>query len=194
MKVIFKKLLTLALAFSMIFSVNVAVFADDTTNNSEFVVRDISIEEVPENIQLAEFDSMEEAYQYLQQIDKQINEAEKNPIVILDTNARYTTTGIEVDSKKVAATGTIYLKMNCSVSGGKITSVDPYTEFTGFTLGYDWSESSIGYTLKNNDTSVYVYASGTVDYYFIANGVVKLGSRSVSLDGTIVASGSGIIH
>lgn len=195
MKLIFKKLLSVGLAFLILFSANITTFADENINvknNSEFVVRDISIQQVPENIQLTEFNSMDEAYEYLLQIDKEINMAEKNPIHKLNLNSRYTTNGIIVDTTKVGAAGKVYLKMNCSVSGKEITSVDPYTELTGFTLGFDWTETSIGYSLKNNNQAVYVYASGTVDYYFIVNGTVKLGSRSVSLDGTIVSSGIGL--
>ena len=68
---------------------------------------------------------------------------------------------------------------------GKIISVNPFTEFTGFTLGFDWNQTNIGSKISSNGESFDAWANGQLDYYLLIDGFIKLYSQSVSISGTV---------
>jgi hypothetical protein len=143
----------------------------------------ISKKEVPSNVNPVTFKSDEEAVAYLNQVFSNINTRTNFDMIARATNGNTT-----VASTKVS-TGTITLKLRYSTSGngntGKITSLDPYTTFTGFTLGFDWTENSIGATISSSGKDAHVYTDGTIDYYLLVDGLIKLYSRPIRMSGDV---------
>ncbi|MDR1550383.1 MAG: hypothetical protein LBT06_17605 [Hungatella sp.] len=65
----------------------------------------------------------------------------------------------------------------------RLTSFDLYEAFTDFTLDLYWSENSIGATISSSGKDVHVYTDGTLDYYLLIDGLIKLNSRPICMSG-----------
>ena len=173
---------------TMILGTNCSVFASSEKNQlitSENII-DVLPEDVPEGVIPMEFDSEKEAMAF---IDQYINNIViEEPAIILDQQTRATNKTILVGESDVGPTGSVKLFANYGTSGsgstGTITYIDPYTTFTGLTLGFDWKEKSLGYKIASNKKDAYIYTSGQLDYYFILSGGIKLGSRTIDIGRT----------
>lgn len=177
-----------ALLLTLVLGINNIVFAADVESPpiTEENLVDVLPEDVPEGVIPMEFDSEEEAMAF---IDKYINNMViEEPENVLDTQTRSTDRTLLVGEEAVGPTASVKLYANYGTSGnastGTITYIDPYTTFTGFTLGFHWEEKTIGYRIQSNKKDAYIYTSGQLDYYFILEGGIKLGSRKIDLGRT----------
>jgi hypothetical protein len=143
----------------------------------------ISKKEVPTNVNPVSFKSDEEAVAYINQVFSNVDTRSNFDVIARATNGNATVTTTKV------STSTISLKLRYSTSGngntGTITSLDPYTTFTGFTLGFDWTENTIGATISSSGKDVHVYTDGTLDYYLLIDGLIKLYSKPISMSGNV---------
>jgi len=176
-----KKITSLVLLLTFFCTGTALASGQDSVTTDDLKV--ISKKEIPSNVTPVSFKSDEEAVAYLNQVFNNINVQTNFDILTRATNGNTT-----VATTKVS-TGTISLKLRYTTSGngntGTITSLDPYTTFTGFTLGFGWTENSIGATITSSRKDVYVYTDGTIDYYLLIDGLLKLYSRPISMSGTV---------
>ncbi len=63
--------------------------------------------------------------------------------------------------------------------------MEPYTQFTGFTYGFEWKENNIGTTISSSGKDVHVYVDGTLSSYLLINGLIKLSTRDINLSGNV---------
>jgi hypothetical protein len=161
-----------------------SVFASEQTSIIKNDLKIISKNELPSNVIPMKFNSDEEALAYLNKTFSNID-TQLNPIVCGSGGTKGNAT---VATKRIS-TNKIYLKLRYSTSGnantGRITSLDPYTQFTGFTLGFDWHQNSIGADIDSNGKDVYVYTEGSLEYYILVNSLLKFYSRPISLSGDV---------
>ncbi len=84
--------------------------------------------------------------------------------------------------------GTVSLRASYGTTGashtGTITYINPYTQFTGFTLGIEWNQSNIDYSIYSNQKDAYIYCNGTLNYYILVSGLIKVASKNLSLNRT----------
>lgn len=191
-----KKLLTLLLTLILSLSFSVPCFASE---DEAIIFKTISDSELPAGITPMEFKSEAEAksfilassnnessYQMISSIDMD-KSLSSNTIISTSTVASGTDATIDVDSVTVAygIMGTIYLKAHYGTSrpgkAGTITYINPYTEYTGFTYGFDWKESICSYSIRSGGKDAYIYAGGVLDWYLLIEGLLRVYSQPVSL-------------
>lgn len=176
---------------SLLALVILVAFSTFPSYASEFIANDgtkvevkvIDREDIPNGIIPQTFNTEEEAIFYL-------NNIYDNMVLMQNSIVPYSTTGDAlVATRQVGYTGSINLRVNYETTGnsntGSISYVSPYTTFTGFNLGFGWTESDIGYRISNGGKDIYVYTNGTLDYYLLVDGLVKLYSKPVNLSGTV---------
>ena len=56
-----------------------------------------------------------------------------------------------------------------------------YTTLTGFTMGHNWEEKNIDYSILNGGRSIKVTANGTFHYYIILEGIGRIISKDTSV-------------
>lgn len=150
--------------------------------------------EIPEGIKPIKVNSEKELARVLENIDNSINEhanKERQPVVIdlsknrdsdfspLATNT-YVADYVNIG---VPGYGKIELKVRVSDNGSYITSVIPFTNLTGFSLGFDWNETICSADIVSNGKDVRAWAEGELEYYLIIDGMIKVYSRTIELYG-----------
>lgn len=80
--------------------------------------------------------------------------------------------------------GKVYLRARYTTSEGRVRSVSPFTEFTGFTYGFIWEQNNIGHYITSDGKDFKAWTSGTVYWYIVLDvgGVTRLTSQRVDLD------------
>lgn len=177
----------LALSLILSFILSSTVFAQSLDSDTSIQLVAVSPEDVPEDVIPAEYNSLEEAIQFIEQNVKYNHEINKEPLFLENNISRATNRNLLVDEHTFTG-GSVKLYANYGTSGdastGIITYISPYTVFDGFSLGYDWVEKSCGYTISSNKKDAYIYASGQLDYYLIIEGGIKLYSEHINLGRT----------
>lgn len=142
--------------------------------------------EIPLGVIPYEVSSEEQALEIIQ-ADMRILEEPSN--IVNNVIIPFSTTGDALVDSRDLTFGTLQLRLSygTSLNGNKgtITFHSPYTQHTGFTLGCVWNQSSIGSQILSSKKDVYAYCTGTMDYYFLVDGLIKLGSSPGNLSGTV---------
>ncbi|MBE0451268.1 MAG: hypothetical protein IBX70_10520 [Clostridia bacterium] len=76
---------------------------------------------------------------------------------------------------------TAAIEIYTSGSFRQINGSTQWTNLEGYTIGLDWTEHYNSSTIQNGGQSIDVSASGTLDYYLIVNGVIKLYSKNMNI-------------
>ena len=151
----------------------------------------ISENDLPDGVIPMEFDSEEEAKLFILKIKNELDKSERHSSVeipLINPLLRITQGTATVAQQFISAgLAVISLKINYTTSGnnntGRITSVSPYTDFTGFTLGFGWTQSDVGYQITPSEKDVYVWGNGVLDYYILIEGGIRIYSENRSLSG-----------
>ena len=53
-------------------------------------------------------------------------------------------------------------------------------------IRFDWDERACGASIVSGGRDVYAWAAGTLDYYLLVNGVIRLYSEEVNLEGLVM--------
>lgn len=166
-----KKIYLMLLSMSIIscFNINTYANANDFGNNysennvkiDNYATKEnltvIDKNDVPEHIIPMQFDSDEQAIDYINSNFKNIS----NPYDIDEGISQLATDeDVFVDSAK-AGVGTVTLRANYGTTGnsntGKISYISPYITHTGYTLAIEWNESNKGYNILSNGKDAYIY-------------------------------------
>lgn len=181
-----RKIITLMSVFVFSVLITSSSYASELYANdgSSIEVQVIDKSEIPSGIIIQEYTSEEEVLVYLNEVydNMDLKTSENQP------NTFSTDGDAVVASRSVGVSGTIKLRVSYGTTGnsntGSISYVSPYTTFTGFTLGFGWTEEDIGYDIRNGK-DIYAHTDGTLDYYILVEGTVKLYSKPVSLSGSV---------
>ena len=132
----------LALSLILSFILSSTVFAQSLDSDTSIQLVAVSPEDVPEDVIPAEYNSLEEAIQFIEQNVKYNHEINKEPLFLENNISRATNRNLLVDEHTFTG-GSVKLYANYGTSGdastGIITYISPYTVFDGFSLGYDWA-------------------------------------------------------
>lgn len=135
---------------------------------------------------LFSFETEEEAAKFLETITSELSKSiQFNAATQITPMATYGDT--LVSRKIVSFTAYINLRVSYTTSGnsntGYITSHNAYTTFTGFNLGFGWDERICYSQITSSGKDIYAYTSGTLDFYLLVDGFIRLYSKPVTLSG-----------
>lgn len=184
-----KRLISIMLLFSIICSGNVLASEENYKHITTGDLKVVSEKEVPAGVKPMSFKSDEEAIVYLNKMYDSM-QVESNSATI-NLLARKTNGNVTVATQKTnyLTNAKILLKLRYTTSGisntGRIEKLEPYTQFTGFTYGFEWKENNIGTTISSSGKDVHVYVDGTLSSYLLINGLIKLSTRDINLSGNV---------
>lgn len=146
-------------------------------NVGEGTLQTIDKSEIPENVKPIRLKDEKELYDFIQKMEEETDVLNtKNSINVMSTSS------IPSVSEKVGL-GTVYLKARYTTSGTRVTSVSPFTQFTGFTYGITWEQNTIGSKITSTGKDFEAWTSGTAHTYILLDsGMTRLFSRPVDLD------------
>jgi hypothetical protein len=135
---------------------------------------------------LMHFDSESDADKFAMKLISELKP--EQPIQKLDIITQMASDyDVLVAQKSVFPGGSVNLRVAYGTSGdshtGYVTYNDTYTTFTGFTLGFEWNESTCNSYVTSSGKDIFAYTSGTLDYYLFFDGFISLYSAPVSLSG-----------
>ncbi len=208
-----KKLLSIILCLTMVFSLSATAFAAETETPTSSIPKD-KVLTLPycqpgENIKipvgdaeyiddgngnlikisdLLSFDTQAAANTYIDQILTELkNPIQYNPTIDFKPKTRATHGDTIVAKQKISFAGSINLGVTYTTSGdsntGKITHHEAYTTFTGFTLGFGWDESICSSQVTSSGKDIYAVTNGTLTYNLLVDGFVELGREPIHLEG-----------
>lgn len=197
-KVSLKKPITViffAIAFCLITLAcsNSPVYATDSKSFDEiceeYNLRTVT--EVPDGVQPVEVKSEEELIQLLESIkNARIEITSESSVVDVTPSGTFGISPLGSQSVLVDQVswyiGSIKLYARITDNGYMVTSATAYTTLSGFTLGFDWDERACGASIVSGGRDVYAWAAGTLDYYLLVNGVIRLYSEEVNLEGLVM--------
>lgn len=193
--IIMKKMIITLMAM-MVFSFSIANSAVAAEKDEYPLLADlktISSEDLPDGIIPISFESQEEAEIFLSDLKNQISIIESQRYLTADSNSNLDIGILATNSNLLVQELNLYtckisLYANYGTSGnsntGTITYISPYTTMTGLTVGLDWTESNADYNISSNQKDAYIFANGTLNYYLLIEGLIKIGSDRVSLGRT----------
>lgn len=195
-----KKILSLFVSALFVFStlVPISVFAEENTANidtSVLELKTISLEDVPSHITpivietQKEFDNFADDIESVSLVEDESYVSEENeniPMLQRASDGSYYTV-TEKTTKSLAGGETrlnLYAKIKLFQKNSfrqieDVTST--WTSLTGVTMGWDWTEKNTSIEDIKKGQSVKITVDGTVDYYLMINGVVKVGSSDDSI-------------
>lgn len=156
----------------------------DLKENEGFEI--ISLEDLPDGIIPYQVKSNSDLENIISEIRTNINVMENaNSELLINSELRATDHHKQIATYK-AGLGTVSLNSYVDYEDEKITRVEPYTSFTGFTYSFTWDERKCYGTISSNKSEAYVYASGDLEYYFLVNTeLTKFYARNIDLSGRI---------
>ncbi|WP_089608930.1 hypothetical protein [Dehalobacterium formicoaceticum] len=183
--------------FTVVFVPNVFASEDQTYDEIFEAYGLKTVSEIPNGVNPIEIKNEKELVYFLELINKSIDDhakKEKKPIVIdLSKNinsdaSTFATRTYTVDSYQIGVPlyGKVDLKVTVTDDGYRVTRALAFTNITGFTLGFDWDETTRGAEIYSNGRDVYAWAEGELEYYLLVNGTVRLYSKTISLDGYLM--------
>lgn len=190
------KKMIITLMAMMVFSFSIANSAVAAEKDEYPLLADlktISSEDLPDGIIPISFESQEEAEIFLSDLKNQISIIESQRYLTADSNSNLDIGILATNSNLLVQELNLYtckisLYANYGTSGnsntGTITYISPYTTMTGLTVGLDWTESNADYNISSNQKDAYIFANGTLNYYLLIEGLIKIGSDRVSLGRT----------
>jgi len=164
-----------------------------------------SLDEIPEGVTPLYFNSVEEADEYIANINSSIlannelQKLQKNELQNIDNEtfdplsaASMQTYSVLVSQYGDFPISPYEVKLNCNYTtsgdhSGYIMNVDPYTSYEYITLFHTWTENACDYVISTSGKDIYVYAEGTLTYYFVIQGIGDVHSWPVSLSGWVYA-------
>jgi|GEM_PF-2020375 hypothetical protein len=182
-----KRTICLALGIMFLFGNSLSILAaPEYLEEQEIILEDITHAQIPANVIPLEFDTEEEAIEFIKQNTLAIQNTDEL-MYFINPLSRVTTAHVVVSTMDF---GIAKLSLNASytTSGnnktGIITSISPYVAHSGFTLGVVWKEYNMGYTIANGGKDAYIYTNGCLEYYLLINGLIKLGAQNVGMGRT----------
>lgn len=193
-----KKALSISIcAFTLLFTAT-PVYAEENAveDTAEQIVEEldgeiISPEDVPEGVTPIEFDSVEEAREFIEASEEALDNAElkvesansvKYGYGLLAANsntvtkkARYNLNGLGIQFINIMAT--------CSVKSNTFLSVSSVTSsYTGVTQGSEWTQDTYSSSISPNRKRLDVTVYGHMDYYLVVKSTyTKIGSTNHEL-------------
>ena len=168
--------------------------------SDEYNLKDISVDQIPDGIVPIEFETVEEAENFLELVAKNDSpDIEVVPPVEYDgSNQQLSLAAVHtaVQTKKIPNTniylleGEGYLTYTWDQNG----SYKKFVEVTDFDAGYVGMTAFVGYNLRSwapnfnaIKTSVTITFTGTTEYYLVIKGIGKFYERSDTSDVTFYA-------
>lgn len=194
-----KKFLSLFISTLFVFSalIPISAFAEEKAeiiDTSALELRTISLEDVPSHITPIVIESQEDFDNFANDVDS-INENESyifeedenGPVMLqrASDGSYYTVT--EKTTKNLVGGSTrlnLYAKIKLFQKNSfrqieDVTST--WTTLTGLTSGWDWRENNTSIEDIKKGQSVKITVDGTIDYYLVINGGVRIGSNDDSI-------------
>lgn len=182
------------------YNVNIVAFANVDEISSQYSkeeldminsMSDINYSDIPEGIIPLKFESYDELFSYLKDndlsysYDEELSESVKQHTRITSFSNSQIKTGTNTYSE-IKGPYRINLITTMTYTGNllnrNIKTSSAGCTITGLTLGFDFSISDINSIIINNGKGFYSYANGTIDYYLIIEGGLKLFTRDFSIE------------
>lgn len=189
-----KKVLSASVLTFTLLVTSLPVYAEEveteSTESAEYIAEQlggeaITEDELPEGVVPIEFDTVEEAKEYLEEqeslIDDAVNDLEENTDESLNSLRKRGFSASErgvLTAKFITGLDALNVYVNYTYGDSKFISVDSVTtSHTGVTIGNEWNLDTYTYYYGANGRRLYLTIYGHWDHYILVNSsLTRIGS------------------